>query len=89
MYILCFFNTDFFSYHQHNNTQEAIVYKEYLKKLEKQNKEMVEKVTNVDQKLALHFHSSNTSLLFQKEQLHLEQQQLYQLINIFEVNNIK
>lgn len=78
-------------YHQNNNAQEATVYKEHLKKLEKQNKEMVEKVADVEQMLAAHFHSRDNKFMFQKEeveyatqQLRLEQQQLYQLINIFE-----
>lgn len=68
------------------------MYKEQLKKLEKQNKEMIKKVADAEQMLASHFHSRDSSLLFQKEhatyateQLQLEQQQLYQLINIFEV----
>lgn len=67
-------------------------YKEKLKKLEKKNKEIVEKVADVEQMLATHFHSRDSSLLFQKEQiehateqLRLEQQQLYQLIHVFEV----
>lgn len=69
------------------------MYKEHLKKLEKQNKEMVEKVADVEKILAVHFHSRDSKLIFQKEeiehatqQLRLEQQQLYQLINVFEVS---
>jgi len=54
---------------------------------------MVEKVADIEQILAAHFHSHDKKLMFQKEeidyatqQLRLEQQQLYQLINIFEVS---
>lgn len=68
------------------------MYKEQLKKKEKQNKEMIKKVADAEQMLATYFHSRGSNLLFQKEQvayvteqLRLEQQQLYQLINIFEV----
>jgi len=68
------------------------VYKEHLKKLEKQNKEMVDKVSDVEQMVAAHLHYRDTNFMFQKEeveyatqQLRLEQQQLYQLINVFEV----
>ncbi|XP_026807049.1 uncharacterized protein PFB0145c-like isoform X2 [Rhopalosiphum maidis] len=78
-------------YHQNNNVQETAVYKEHLKKLERQNKEMVEKVADVEKILAAHFHFHDSKLMFQKEgiehatqQLRLEQQQLYQLINVFE-----
>ncbi|XP_025197334.1 uncharacterized protein LOC112596071 [Melanaphis sacchari] len=78
-------------YHKNYNTQEATIYKEQLKKLERQNKEMVDKVADVEQILTAHFHSRNTKFIFQKEdieyatqQLRLEQQQLYQLINVFE-----
>ncbi|KAF0758267.1 Uncharacterized protein FWK35_00012470 [Aphis craccivora] len=77
-------------YHQ-NNAQETAVYKEHLKKLERQNKEMVEKVADIEKILAAHFHSHDSKLMIQKEeidyatqQLRLEQQQLYQLINVFE-----
>lgn len=54
---------------------------------------MVEKVADVEQMLAAHFHSRDSKFLFQKEevehatqQLRLEQQQLYQLINVIEVS---
>ncbi|KAL5243663.1 hypothetical protein ACI65C_011073 [Semiaphis heraclei] len=78
-------------YHQNNNNQEATMYKEHLKKLEKKNKEMVDKVAEVEQMVAAHLHSRDNKFMFQKEeveyatqQLRLEQQQLYQLINVFE-----
>ncbi|KAL4088610.1 hypothetical protein QTP88_023699 [Uroleucon formosanum] len=78
-------------YHQNINAQEANKYKEHLKKLERQNKEMVEKVADVEQMLAAHLHSRDSKFMFQKEeveyatqQLRLEQQQLYHLINVFE-----
>lgn len=68
------------------------MYKEHLKKLEKKNKEMVDKVAEVEQMVAAHLHSRDNKFMFQKEeveyatqQLRLEQQQLYQLINVFEV----
>lgn len=84
-----------YRYHQNNNAQVNAVYKERLKHLEKQNKNMVEKVIEVEQLLATHFHSQDTSLI-QKEQieqvtknLRLEQKQLYHLIHNFEVSNIK
>jgi hypothetical protein len=55
-------------------------------------KKMTDRVVEVEQ-LAKHFHSQNTGLLVQKEQmecvtkqLHLETQQLYKLINEFEVS---
>lgn len=54
---------------------------------------MVEKVADVEQMLTAHFQSRDSKLMFQKEeveyatqQLRLEQQQLYQLINVFEVS---
>jgi len=54
---------------------------------------MVEKVADVEQMLAAHIHSRDTKFMFQKEeveyatqQLRLEQQQLYQLIHVFEVS---
>lgn len=78
-------------YHQNINAQEETKYKDHLKKLERQNKEMVEKVSDVEQMLAAHFHSRDSKFLFQKEeveyatqQLRLEQQQLHQLINVIE-----
>lgn len=53
---------------------------------------MTDRVDEVEQ-LTKHFHSQNTGLLIQKEQieyvtqqLHLETQQLYRLINEFEVS---
>lgn len=56
---------------------------------------MVEKVMEIEQLLATHFHSQNSNL-FQKEQieqvtknLRLEQKQLYHVIHIFEVSNFK
>ncbi|XP_015377016.1 PREDICTED: uncharacterized protein LOC107171293 [Diuraphis noxia] len=79
-------------YHQNNNNQEATMYKEHLRKLEKKNKEMVDKVADVEQMVAAHLHSRDDNFMFQKkeieyatQQLRLEQQQLYQLINVFEV----
>lgn len=70
------------------------MYRGQLKKLEKQNKELAQNVSDVEEILAAHFHSRDTNLLYQKEQiefvtqqLRLEQQQLQQLINIFEVNS--
>ncbi|XP_025416615.1 putative uncharacterized protein DDB_G0290989 isoform X2 [Sipha flava] len=78
------------NYHQNNNAQEVAVYKERLKKLGMEIKKMTDRVVEVEQ-LAKHFHSQNTGLLVQKEQmecvtkqLHLETQQLYKLINEFE-----
>jgi len=54
---------------------------------------MVEKVADIEKILAAHFHSHDSKLMIQKEeidyatqQLRLEQQQLYQLINVFEVS---
>jgi len=53
---------------------------------------MVDKVAEVEQMVAAHLHSHDSKFMFQKEeveyatqQLRLEQQQLYQLINVFEV----
>lgn len=47
---------------------------------------MVEKVADVEQMLTIHFHSREKEQIeYVTEQLRLEQQQLYQLINIFEV----
>lgn len=80
------FNINNFIRYYENNNDQAAIYKEHLQKLKKQNNEMAEKVVDIEKMLASQFHSHDTSLLFQKEQLHLEQQQLYKLINIFEVN---
>jgi len=64
------------------------LYKEHLKKLEIQKKEMLNTIENLEQILSTHFHSYDTSLLFEREQqLRSEQQQLYQLITIFEVSH--
>lgn len=47
---------------------------------------MVEKVADLEQMLATHFHSHEQKQIENvKEELRLEQQQLYQLINVFEV----
>lgn len=69
------------------------MYREKLKKLEIQNKEVAEKVSDVEEMLAANFSIQDNNLLFQKEQiefvtqqLRVEQQQLQQLINIFEVS---
>lgn len=69
------------------------MYRENLKKLERQNKEMAEKISEVENMLAAHFNFRDTNMMFQKEQIEyvtqqirLEQQQLYQLINIFDVS---
>jgi len=68
------------------------MYKEHLKKLETQNKEMVKKVDDVEQ-MAARLQSRDSKFMVQKEeveyatqQLYLEQQKLYQLINVFEVS---
>lgn len=51
---------------------------------------MGKKVTDLEQMLATHFHSRDSNMLFQKEQqLHSEQQKLYQLTNIFDVSYVK
>lgn len=85
-----------FRYHLNISAQETAMYKEHLQKLERQNKEMVERVTEVEQILATNFTPHDTSLLYKKkqieyvtQQLRSEQQQLYQRINILEVNSIK
>lgn len=81
-----------FRYHQNNNAQEVAIYKERLKKLGMEITKITNRVAEVEQ-LAKHFQSQNTDLLVQKEQmeyvtqqLHLETQQLYKLINEFEVS---
>lgn len=54
---------------------------------------MTERVAEIEQ-LTTGFHAQDSGLLIQKEQmeyitqqLHLETQQLYKLINVFEVSN--
>lgn len=55
-----------------------------------QNQAMTKKVTDLEQLLATYAHSRDNSFLFQREQqLHLEQQQLYKLTQIFDVSYIK
>lgn len=79
-----------FRYYQNNDVAKTSEYKEHLKKLEEQNKEMGEKVSDLEQMLATHFHSRDSNMLFQKEQqLHSEQQKLYQLTKMFDVSYIK
>lgn len=70
------------------------MYREKLKKLEKQNKDVAEKVSDVEEMLAANFNFRDTNLLYHKEQiefvtqqLRVEQQQLQQLIDTFEVSN--
>lgn len=63
------------------NHPETSVHKKSLEKLEEKNKKLEEKVTELDQMLALNFHTYNRNLLFQKE-LQLEKQQLYVINNL-------
>lgn len=70
------------------------MYRDKLKKLERQNKEVAEKVSDVEEMFAANFNLRDNNLLYQKEQiefvtqqLRVEQQQLQQLINIFEVSS--
>lgn len=85
-----------FSFYLNINAQESAEYKEKLEKFQRQNKNIVEEIVEVAKTLVTNNHHCDTGLLYQKEQLEYaapqirsEKQQLYQLINILEVNNIK